>query len=341
MFYVYAYYDLENGIIFYIGKGTKRRFKVLFDRNDLFKEYYSSHKCDVRILAFFDNEDDAFAYEQRMIKEYKSKNQCFCNKDYGGLGGVAGYWTEEKKLYQSVNNPMKDKKQRERMSKNNPMKQEETMRKNLITRHDTFTFMGKEYYCFKDCASDWGFTLNTISFWIKNNISIEEIIPHPINSNGPFTTEERKKILHARRPLKKETKTERFSFTFLNTQYKSISEAERILKISSDAIKNWKTKEDAILSQMPFLSGRKQAISKAEKDKIYHICINKKQEVVINGTAYNSVKEASNKLDIKYGTLLYRIHSKSYPDYCFLEDNQQPSQENSQTSILEGSTTNG
>ncbi len=31
MFYVYAYYNVENGIIFYIGKGTKRRYKVLFD----------------------------------------------------------------------------------------------------------------------------------------------------------------------------------------------------------------------------------------------------------------------------------------------------------------------
>ena len=71
MFYVYAYYNVENGIIFYIGKGTKRRYKVLFNRNKLFQEYYASHKCDVKILAFFDDEDEAFTYEQAMITEYK------------------------------------------------------------------------------------------------------------------------------------------------------------------------------------------------------------------------------------------------------------------------------
>ena len=67
----------------------------------------------------------------------------------------------------------------------------------------------------------------------------------------------------------------------------------------------------------------------AEKNKIYHICLGKKQEIIIDGVFFETIKEASQKLNIKYQTLLYRVHSKNYPNYYFLEDNQQPSQENS------------
>ena len=329
MFYVYAYYNVENGIIFYIGKGTKRRYKVLFDRNKLFQEYYASHKCDVKILAFFDDEDEAFAYEQAMITEYKKIGQCFCNKDYGGLGGVAGVWTEEKKLFQSINNPMKDKQQRNRMSKNNPMKREEIMRKNLITRHGTFTFMGKEYYCFKDCANEWGYCAETISFWIKNNIQIEKIIPSPTNPNGPFTQEERNIILKARQPVYKASPNKKYTFILFNSEYNSVSEAKKILGATEEALKKWKKKEKDILLSMPFLNGRKEKLSKAEKNKIYHIYLGKKQEIIIDGVFFETIKEASQKLNIKYQTLLYRVHSKNYPNYYFLEDNQQPSHENS------------
>ena len=69
---------------------------------------------------------------------------------------------------------MKAEEQRKRMKENNPMKKEEIMKKNLITRHGVFTFYGKEYYSYKECAEKWGINLITLSGWIKKKITIEK-----------------------------------------------------------------------------------------------------------------------------------------------------------------------
>ena len=109
MFYVYAYYNVKTNYIFYIGKGTGRRYKVLYDRNDLFTEYYNNNFCDVKILKYFDNDDEAFAYEQKMISEYKTKGQCSCNKDFGGLGGWQEFGQKKKENINQLITPWKQK----------------------------------------------------------------------------------------------------------------------------------------------------------------------------------------------------------------------------------------
>ena len=70
MFYVYEYYNTETLEVFYVGKGTRNRYRTIAGRNELFLQYYQNNKCDVRIVKYFDNEDEAFQYEQKLIEYY-------------------------------------------------------------------------------------------------------------------------------------------------------------------------------------------------------------------------------------------------------------------------------
>lgn len=121
MFYVYKWFIVETGEVIYIGKGIGKRYKVK-NRNILFNEMLKRFKCNVEIIKYFDNEQEAFKHEETLMKHYKSLGQCVCNLKYGGNGGVSGIWTDEMKHKMSVENPMKCELQRKRMSENNPMK---------------------------------------------------------------------------------------------------------------------------------------------------------------------------------------------------------------------------
>lgn len=121
MFYVYEWYNVDTNEIFYVGKGCGNRYKSISHRNQHFLNYYETHECAVRIIKYFEKEDEAFEYEHARIIELKTKNQCRCNLDDGGNGGVNFVWTKEMREYKSKYNPMKDEKQRIRMSQNNPM----------------------------------------------------------------------------------------------------------------------------------------------------------------------------------------------------------------------------
>ena len=121
MFYVYEWYNVNTEEIFYIGKGSGNRYKQVSKRNQLFKTYYENNECAVRIVQHFELEQDAFDYEKQRIEELKKANQCSCNVDEGGKGGVNFVWTSEMRKYKSVYNPMKNEEQKERMRKNNPM----------------------------------------------------------------------------------------------------------------------------------------------------------------------------------------------------------------------------
>lgn len=47
-FYVYEWYIINTGEVFYVGKGTGNRYKSLNSRNYFFQCMYNSHDCDVR-----------------------------------------------------------------------------------------------------------------------------------------------------------------------------------------------------------------------------------------------------------------------------------------------------
>lgn len=167
MFYVYEWYIIETGEIFYVGKGCKKRKGSLSKRNKLFKEVYKNNKCSNRIVKEFDNEEDAFKYEHKRITELKKIGLCKCNLDYGGNGGCHFVWTQEMREYYSKYNVMKSKNQRERMSRNNPMKNKEYAMKNGLKHRKPFYIGSKEFQTLEEASKFYDVTIQCIKYYLK------------------------------------------------------------------------------------------------------------------------------------------------------------------------------
>ncbi len=166
-FYVYEWFIKNTNEIFYVGKGCKNRYKEIKRRNKIFKIFYENFDCDVKIIKYFDNEDEAFCFEHERIMELKQNNQAKANLDYGDKGGCNFAWTEEMKNYQSIYNPMKAYEQRERMSKNNPMKNKETVKKVVKKLSKPVIINGIYYNSVKEASIKTSHTEGTISRWCK------------------------------------------------------------------------------------------------------------------------------------------------------------------------------
>ena len=92
-YYCYEWYDLDSGYVFYVGKGTKNRWKQVYNdrRNDDFKEYYNSHNCSCRFVEINLTEADAYLTEQKRIDSLHKIGQAHCNHDGGGRCGATNY----------------------------------------------------------------------------------------------------------------------------------------------------------------------------------------------------------------------------------------------------------
>ena len=167
MFYVYEWYVENTNFVFYVGKGTRNRYKETTRRNKIFKIFHSNFKCNVRIIKYFDNEDNAFEYEHERIMELKSQKQAPANLDYGGKGGTNFSWTDEMKQYMSKYNPMKAFEQRERMKKNNPMKNKEVAIKVGEHFKKKVVLNGVVYNSIKEAEILTGRTDSSIIKWCK------------------------------------------------------------------------------------------------------------------------------------------------------------------------------
>lgn len=166
MFYVYEWYNTNTNEIFYVGKGCGNRYKNHSKRNKLFIEYYNNNSCASRIIAYYENEQDAFNAEKERIIELKSKGMCQCNLDNGGTGGVNFVWTPEMREYKSVNNPMKSIEQRERMSINNPMKNKEIAKKVGLSHRKIIIYNNSETTAF-ELSQLLNLHVDTVRNWAK------------------------------------------------------------------------------------------------------------------------------------------------------------------------------
>lgn len=172
-FYVYKWYNIDTNEVFYIGKGCKNRSKEVSHRNKVFKEYYNSYNCKSEIVKYFDDEKEALEYEHKLILQYKKKNQAIANLDDGGKGGLSFIWTQEMRDYKSKYNPMKEKKQRERMSKNNPMYNPETVQKMINTKARKIIIDNKEYSSATEVANIFNVKRDTIYGWCKRGYTTD------------------------------------------------------------------------------------------------------------------------------------------------------------------------
>ena len=87
-YYVYEWYDKENGMPWYVGKGQKERMVSMRNRSIGFIEYYNSHDVDWRFVETDLSEDDAYALERETIKKYKDNGVKLVNVAWGGRGGI-------------------------------------------------------------------------------------------------------------------------------------------------------------------------------------------------------------------------------------------------------------
>lgn len=167
MFYVYEWFNKNTNEIFYVGKGTKNRYKQIRKRNKLFLEYINNNECDVRIIKYFDNEEEAFNYEHIRICKLKNIGQYDCNLDNGGKGGIKFIWTPEMRKYYSKYNVMKSIKQRERMSKNNPMKNKKISQKVAKAKSRLVIIENKLFSSLKEAGKYYKVFPTEIQYWCK------------------------------------------------------------------------------------------------------------------------------------------------------------------------------
>lgn len=174
MFYVYEWYIIETNEVFYVGKGSKKRY-LSKQHNAMFKEFIKRFECESRIVKYYNSEEEAFNGEYERILELKGKGQCVCNIYKGGYGGETQSWTLEKKKKYSENNVMKSKKQRERMKENNPMKNKEYARKNGLAHRKPFFIGNKEFQTLEEASNYYNVTIQSVKYWLnKGHKSIEK-----------------------------------------------------------------------------------------------------------------------------------------------------------------------
>lgn len=166
MFYVYEWFIKGTNEIFYVGKGSGKRYKVK-KHNAFFNDFIKRYDCDSRIVKTFETEEDAFKFEFDRVRELKLNGQCVCNIYVGGFGGTVSCWTDEMREEYSRNNVMKSANQRRRMSEHNPMKNKEIAEKTNAQKRKRICVGDKIYPSCKALAEAYNVTDSAIKYWIE------------------------------------------------------------------------------------------------------------------------------------------------------------------------------
>lgn len=122
-YYVYEWYNIETGEVFYVGKGTKNRYSQITGRNKFFIDYYNTHNCKSRIIIENLTEKDAFDYEIKTIKWYRENtNYRLTNQTDGGDGNAFKSGADNPKFgkgkeIEGEKNPFYAKKHTDRVKK--------------------------------------------------------------------------------------------------------------------------------------------------------------------------------------------------------------------------------
>ena len=324
MFYVYEWFIKETNEVIYVGKGCRQRYKVK-KHNKFFNEMIKRFCCDSRIVKFFENEQDAFNYEYERIKELKQKNQCVCNIYEGGTGGITDWWSEERKLWYSKNNVMKNERQRKRMSENNPMKNKEIAFKVNQKNKKQIIINNIEYNSVLEVCNKYNVSYDTIKNWCNKGINpFGEICKYKNQEQVIFTG-------------KRYNKGSCKSLIYKNKEYESPIDLAEELKINKSKIYHWCKKGfDNEGNICKYKNDTRNLIYKK-----YCIGEQNKKPIIVNGVYYSSKAEAEKALNVKGGGLSQYINGKrKNKKYICEYVNQQPSHTNTDKSSVEGSTTN-
>lgn len=318
MFYMYEWFIVETGEIIYVGKGTRNRYKAK-KKNDILNWLLETNNCDVRIVAYYETEEEAFEAEKNRIIYLKSIGQAVCNKYIYKTGGVSRIWTDEKRKEMSENNPMKRQDQRERMSKFNPMKNQEVVERVISQKRKPIYIGDEKFSCQKEAAKRFSVSTGTILNWLKNGHNKSGVKCGYILNKRPAQT-----IKITKQPLPNE------SIIYNGIEFPSAIEVARYANIKDKrTIIRW-CKNGYSSNGIPCRFKNDIAQYEYHKPNKAHGM----KPIEINGIKYSSRKEACIALKCDYRKL-YQLTNQ------YQQANQQPSCGNSDNNTAEGSTTNG
>ena len=83
-YYVYKWYIKDTGEVFYIGKGTGKRYKTRKRENKFFMKMLENHECESEIIKNNLTEKEAFELEKELIAYYRTQNVRLTNVQDGG-----------------------------------------------------------------------------------------------------------------------------------------------------------------------------------------------------------------------------------------------------------------
>ena len=319
MFYVYEWFIIDTQEVIYVGKGTGLRYKVR-KHNKFFNEFIRRFNCDSRIIKEFENEEDAFAFEFDRINELKKIGQCICNIRDGGFGGETNWWTEKLRDSYSKNNVMKSTAQRKRMSENNPMKNKDISEKVNSKKRIAVIVDGVEFPSVKSVMEHYSVSASTVNNWCIKGVSPDgkkcyyKHCPHGIRY-ATSTSNQNKQIIY---------KGER---------YNSTSDFAQRIGVSQTTASRWcRQGRDSYGNPCRYES---------DTDFVESGISQKQIPVIINGVWYPSKEKAARETGISSYKITCYLKGKAIDKEFVCEyGNQQPSRENTDNSIPEGSETN-
>lgn len=93
-FYVYLHSHMDDGTIFYVGKGKGRRVSAYHRRNNHWKNTAAKHGCLAEIVMEFEREACALSWEVAIIKYIGRQN--LVNQTDGGEGHSGAEYSAER-----------------------------------------------------------------------------------------------------------------------------------------------------------------------------------------------------------------------------------------------------
>jgi hypothetical protein len=320
MYYVYEWFIVETGEVFYVGKGTGRRYKVR-KHNQFFNRMLERFDCDSRIIKEFETEKEAFEYEFERVNELKAQGQCVCNIYNGGYGGTTEWWTDSIREKYAVHNTMKSESQRKRMSEHNPMKDADVAERANARKRIPVVIGDKEYASIKAVCEENGVSRSTVIGWIiAGTTSKGERCTYKGNVNAEMYAIKNTGQKH---PL-----------IYKGVRYNSSTELSLSIGVSQTTAARWcRQGRDTLGNPCRYLEDTRENTE----------CIKQKHiPVIVNGVLYESKEHASRALGISTYLITQYLKGKKHDAKYICEyGNQQPSQGNVDESTLEGSTTNG
>jgi len=102
MFYTYMHSRADTGVVFYIGKGVRKRAWDFNRRNPKWKNIAAKHGVNVEICARWGTEEEALQHETLLISCMKDLGINLANIADGGNGPTGYKFTPEQKLKMSI-----------------------------------------------------------------------------------------------------------------------------------------------------------------------------------------------------------------------------------------------